>query len=196
MITPLLRRHFPCGMRSQTQQIAKNQLPAAGFTLSFPPVFLLSFPPVFLLSFPPVFLLSFPPVFSGNPEIAKNRHGRILETFPFGRTSGQTSLCFSERQRKAPPTLTLPLKGEGNREGLAGPKGTRRHAPRRMRSQAQQIAKNQLPIAGFTLSFPQVSLLSFPPALSGNPETAKNRQCVDLKKVASMTEKEQSWKEQ
>ena len=188
MITPLLRRHFPCGMRSQTQQIAKNQLPAAGFTLSFPPVF----------------LLSFPPAFSGNPGIAKNRHGRILETFPFERTSGQTSLCFSGRQRKAPPTLTLPLKGGGNREGLAVSKGTRRHAPRRMRSQAQQIAKNQLPIAGFTLSFPQVSflsfplvsLLSFPPALSGNPETAKNRQCVDLKRVASMTEKEQSWKEQ
>lgn len=38
MIIPLLRRHVPCGMQSQTQQIAKNQLPAAGFTLSFPPV--------------------------------------------------------------------------------------------------------------------------------------------------------------
>ena len=196
MITPLLRRHVPCRMRSQTQQIAKNQLPIAGFTLSFLPASLLAFPPVSFLAFPPDSLLSFPPALSGNPEIAKNRHGRILEILPFGRTSGQALLCFSGRQRKAPPTLTLPLKGGGNREGLAVSKGTRRHAPRRMRSQAQQIAKNQLPIAGFTLSFPQVSLLSFPPALSGNPEIAKNRQFVDLKKVASMTEKEQSWKEQ
>ena len=106
MITPLLRRHVPCGMQSQTRQIAKNQLPAAGFTLSFPPVF----------------LLSFPPVFSGNPEIAKNRHGRILETFPFERTSGQASLCFSGRQRKAPPTLTLPLKGGGTGKVLQSPK--------------------------------------------------------------------------
>lgn len=72
----------------------------------------------------------------------------------------------------------------------------RRHVPCGMQSQTQQIAKNRLPAAGLTLSFPQVSLLSFPPALSGNPEIAKNRQFVDLKKVTSMTEKEQSWKEQ
>lgn len=72
----------------------------------------------------------------------------------------------------------------------------RRRATCGMRSQTQQIAKNRLPAAGFTLPFPQVSLLSFPPALSGNPGITKNRQCVDLKKAASMTEKEQFWKEQ
>lgn len=65
MIIPLLRRHAPCGMRSQAQQIAKNRLPVGGFTLSFPQVS--------LLSSPQISLLSFPPALSGNPEISKNQ---------------------------------------------------------------------------------------------------------------------------
>ena len=144
----------------------------AGLPLPFPPV-----PP---LSFPPVPLLSFPPVFSGNPWsffcpfICVSPAWRKNLGFPIKNVGNDTERDVGHSLLSFPPFPLL--SPDYSRRGQAFPPVPLCHSrppplviPAGILSYHPHQSPSCHPRHPPLLSFPLVSLLSFPPVVSGNP---------------------------